>query len=112
MRPPDRVCTVHTAERRYIGLRSAALGLGAWQTGRWSPFGDTASGKDGKKAASKDGKAGKGGPGGTHRQKIGELHLHEVVDASCLFAFVATVQVATIPTKSQHVWNMYTRGRV
>ncbi|MCX7197687.1 MAG: efflux RND transporter periplasmic adaptor subunit [Proteobacteria bacterium] len=38
----------------------AALGLGAWQTGRWSPFGDTASGKDGKKAASKDGKAGKG----------------------------------------------------
>jgi len=41
----------------------AALGLGAWQTGRWSPFGDTASGKngkDGKKEASKDGKAGKG----------------------------------------------------
>lgn len=43
-----------------IGL---ALGLGAWQTGRWSPFEDTASGKDGKKVASKDGKDGKGGKG-------------------------------------------------
>ena len=42
-----------------------ALGLGAWQTGRWTPFGDTASaGKDGKKVASKDGKAGKGKKGG------------------------------------------------
>jgi len=41
-----------------------ALGLGAWQTGRWTPFGDTASaGKDGKMAASKDGKDGKAGKG-------------------------------------------------
>ncbi len=42
----------------------AALGLGAWQTGRWNPFGDTATaGKDGKKVASKDGKDGKAGKG-------------------------------------------------
>jgi membrane fusion protein, multidrug efflux system len=39
----------------------AALGLGAWQTGRWNPFADTAAdGKDAKKVASKDGKSGKG----------------------------------------------------
>ena len=38
----------------------AALGLGAWQTGRWNPFGETAAGKDTKKVSSKDGKSGKG----------------------------------------------------
>jgi len=39
----------------------SALGIGAWQTGRWNPFDDTASaGKDAKKVAGKDGKAGKG----------------------------------------------------
>jgi len=35
----------------------AALGLGAWQSGKWNPFGDTASAdKGGQKSAAKDGK--------------------------------------------------------
>jgi len=41
---------------------AAALGLGAWQTGQWNPFGDTAAGaKGGPATTAKDGKkAGKG----------------------------------------------------
>jgi hypothetical protein len=42
----------------------AALGLGAWQTGRWNPFGDTATaGKDGKKMVS-------AGLMATHQKKL------------------------------------------
>ena len=44
-----------------LAIIAAALALGAWQTGRWNPFGDDAKGKAEavKGAAKKDGKGGR-----------------------------------------------------
>jgi hypothetical protein len=56
-----------TAMKRFVILLvglliiGSALGIGAWQTGRWTPFADTTpAGTDAKKVAGKDGKSGKG----------------------------------------------------